>query len=166
VSFKETGRGVGATRDIAKDELFLRVPLDACIYRQLYDNTPLGPLIKDMDNYYGLIWGLTFERLKGNSSKFAPFIDIIPKQFTTTDTWTHDELAELQDSPFAYDAKMQKSGIYDLFNTGMDRMFKLNISIPENLKFSTYSWATKAVRTRCFEVNSTFDHVMVRVNAA
>ena len=109
----------------------------------------------------GLIWGVVFERAKGATSKFAPYLDIIPKEFTTGDTWGEDELGATQDEIFKREAKVRKQGLYDMYNEGLEILFEINHTIPDEVTFQTYAWAARSVRTRCFQINDTHDHVMV-----
>jgi hypothetical protein len=51
--FEETGRGVVALSPIEAYRDFLRVPVSACIYRQLYFGTEIDALIRPLDNFHG-----------------------------------------------------------------------------------------------------------------
>jgi hypothetical protein len=71
------------------------------------------------------------------------------------------ELDETQDPLFKASALERRKSLYIMYNEGMDILFQNNISIPKGVTYQNYAWASRAVRTRCFQINDTHDHVMV-----
>jgi hypothetical protein len=106
------------------------------------------------------MWVLVYEKLKGAKSIYAPYLNILPTQYTTTNNWSTQELDELQDSQLAFESKNRASGMIDDFNDGIDKLKAHNIDT-SNVSFKLYQWASHAVRTRCFQINDTHEHVMV-----
>ena len=66
----------------------------------------------------------------------------------------------MQDITFKRDALQRDKSQRSLFLEGLDIMARNNIPLPD-VDIDLYNWASHAVRTRCFQVNNTLDHVLV-----
>lgn len=94
--FKETGRGLRATQNFQEGATLISVPKSLLVTTTTVFNSTLGPIIKRYKPMLTpaetisvfLIW----EKLKGPSSSWYPYIALLPKSYTNAAYWTEDEI--------------------------------------------------------------------------
>jgi histone-lysine N-methyltransferase SETD3 len=99
------GRGLLAREPINEGELLMTVPLDLCLTKTVAQSIFGSRIIPDYtDEYIAIAVLLMSEKLKGTSSNWKPYIDILP---TVNDVypsfiWSEEELDMLKGSPTYY----------------------------------------------------------------
>jgi hypothetical protein len=118
-------KGVAAAKDIETGEVLLRVPYSSCIDAGMARRDPV--LAKAFEKHGATFAGdedaiiavfLLHEMLKGEASRYFPWIAILPTPDLISN-WSDSELAELQDETLAQAAR--------------DRNAELNLSVRNTL---------------------------------
>ena len=98
--FSETGRGLGATVDVARGEVLLSVPFRSCFSKMMASMAPeLRPFATTMIGLREqdlVILHLLVERSKGEASPRAGHVAAIPATYDMPLFWSAEELAELE----------------------------------------------------------------------
>lgn len=114
-SFTGYELGIRAKMDIVKDSLVIAVPRNLMMTIESAMKSPLGVLIekdqilKNMPNV-ALAMFLLVEKFKGDSF-WKPYIDLLPKSYTTVLYFNVEEMKELQGSPTLESALKQVKSI-------------------------------------------------------
>ncbi|EON66015.1 hypothetical protein W97_05258 [Coniosporium apollinis CBS 100218] len=97
---QHAGRGVVALQDIAEDEPLFAIPRSAILTSATSSLARTHPSLLSAlpDPWLALILAMLHEHLLGTSSRWAPYLAILPTDFDTLMFWSDDELAELQAS--------------------------------------------------------------------
>ena len=96
------GRGLLARESTTEGELLMTIPFDLCLTRTASQQSFGKAIIPDyMDEYIAIALLLMNEKLKGSTSRWKPYIDVLP---SITDVypsfvWQDDELDMLKGSP-------------------------------------------------------------------
>lgn len=96
------GRGMLAKESIGEGELLLTVPLDLCLTRAVAQQLLGKNIIPDyMDEYISIAVLLMTERVKGSSSRWKPYLDVLPsiEDVNPAYVWPEQELEMLIGSP-------------------------------------------------------------------
>jgi hypothetical protein len=96
------GRGLLARESISEGELLMTIPFDICLTRTVSQETFGKAIIPDyMDEYIAIALLLMYEKIKGPTSKWKPYIDILPSvsEVYPSFVWTEEELNMLKGSP-------------------------------------------------------------------
>lgn len=109
------------------------------------------------DSVYGLLAAyLLYEDLQP-ASWWRPFLDMIPRTFSTPFYWTAEEQKDLLDCCIADDLREERNSMEEDFLALQGTLFR---DYPEafpadKMTFSYFSWAYSAVMSRCMEVVET-----------
>lgn len=96
------GRGLLARESLAEGEVLMTIPFDLCLTRAASQDKFGKAIIPDyMDEYIAIAILLMSEKLKGEASRWKPYIDVLP---TVADVypsfvWSEQELDMLKGSP-------------------------------------------------------------------
>ena len=151
-SFDEFGLGLKATRPISVDDLVFTVPSNLILTseeaKQRLTEQGFSPDITELADVSLAVY-LWHESTKSDSP-WKPYIDILPRDFSTTWFWTLDELAQLPDRLVTLRAivvtarhLIEYSRIFKFLSTS-DKLRK-NI---EKFTFEQYRWARAVIETR------------------
>lgn len=148
--------GIRVNTVVPKSSLVIAVPRKLMLSIESANQSILSNLIskdqilKNMPNVVLAIF-LLIEKFKENSF-WKPYLDILPKKYTTVLYFTIDELEELKGSPTLEMALRQIKNIcrqyayfYKLFSTTDDAVSKL---MKGRFTFVEYCWAVSTVMTR------------------
>ncbi|XP_044255810.1 actin-histidine N-methyltransferase [Tribolium madens] len=154
--FEGYGLGVKANVDIAESSLVIAVPRKLMMSVENAKESILKDLI-EKDKILGSMPNVTLaiflllEKFKGDSF-WKPYIDILPKKYTTVLYFSIDELEELRGSPTLEIALKQIKSIsrqyayfYKLFATSDDPVSKI---MRTRFSYTEYCWAVSTVMTR------------------
>lgn len=156
--FAETGRGLGATADVARGTVLLAVPFRLCFSKivasmaaELRSFAPtIGLREQDL-----VILHLLIERSKGEASPHASHVAAIPAVYDMPLFWTASELAELEGSGHLKVARVLTEQVQSdytalveaLRSVGQSEMVeKFGVTLPN------YQWATASLWSRCCDV--------------
>ncbi|KAJ5376375.1 hypothetical protein N7509_013261 [Penicillium cosmopolitanum] len=93
------GRGIVARTNIEEGEELFSIPRSLILAVQNSDLKSLLPQdVENLGPWLSLMLVMIFEYLKGPSSQWAPYFQILPTQFDTLMFWSAAELQELQAS--------------------------------------------------------------------
>ena len=114
------GRGATALGDIETNEVMITIPSRLMVSEQnaLLDPT-LGPILLQHDHLKGdilLAFYIMHELVKGNSSFYSPYFNIIPAPSTITH-WSIDIIPLFQDSALVTIVKFRLSDLRKMFQT-------------------------------------------------
>jgi len=93
-------------------------------------STKAAQVFEDLDPWLSLILVLIYEHLKGHTSRWKPYFDVLPAHFDTLMFWRNAELDELQAS--AVRAKIGKASADETFRRSLLPVIRQH----ENLFFS------------------------------
>ncbi|KAL1304478.1 hypothetical protein AAFC00_003469 [Neodothiora populina] len=100
--YRNSGRGVVATQDIAQDEQLFSISRSdiLSVENSRFAHTEVGKsILADLDDQWTpLILVMIFEFLSGDDSQWKPYFDILPTHFNSLMFWSDDELGQLQAS--------------------------------------------------------------------
>ena len=102
------GRGLLAKDGMGEGELMMTIPLDLCLTRAVAQEMFGKACIPDyMDEYIAIAILLMTERLKGKSSLWKPYFDVLPDVASVYPSyiWTESELDMLKGSPTYFASK-------------------------------------------------------------
>lgn len=168
------GFGLKAKTDISQGSVLVSVPRHAMISTDIAKKSAVlkkaferDPIVQGMDNV-GLALYLSCQRLS-TDSKWTPYLDVLPSQFTTPLFYTEDELLDLKPSPIFEESilfyravarqfcyfymQVSKNDLYE----SMRKKNRTNEQPPplyntpftvDNFTFSLYRWAVCCVTTR------------------
>ncbi|OMJ82728.1 hypothetical protein SteCoe_16493 [Stentor coeruleus] len=97
-----------------------------------------------------LVTYMIWEKYKGSESKWAAFIKYQPKNPTTIQDWTTEELDVLQDYDLKIDAEQRKKYLVYGWNHWKSTLEKFPQFTSEMLKLEEYTWAFRVIGTRSF----------------
>ncbi|KAK6434826.1 Ribosomal lysine N-methyltransferase 4 [Oleoguttula sp. CCFEE 5521] len=117
------GRGVVARKDIAEDEVLFTIPRTSIL------SPETSALPKDItssleDPWLSLILNMIYEHQQGQTSKWQPYLDILPQDFDTPMFWDEDTLSFLKGS--AVLSKIGKSSADQSFKTQLLPIIRAN----------------------------------------
>jgi SET domain-containing protein 6 len=93
------GRALRAIQDIAEDEELFALPKALTLHAQTSNIAEhLGRPLPDSDLWLPLILTIIYELLRGETSTWAPYLNLLPNSFHTLMFWSEEELAELNGS--------------------------------------------------------------------
>ena len=139
------GRGLRCSREIAKDDPVLTVPLSVVMSSDVAKKE-LGDVARDA----GLIaLFLVKEKAKGNASRWAPYISTLPLSLTTLKSMSDDELKWLQDDKLAAKGKREAQKLREEAENLEPILFRLNATILD------YVWARSIVDSRALTFKGT-----------
>lgn len=155
-NFAGYGFGLQAAKDLKEGEKFLSIPRDLMMTPASASESALGPLIaedKILQVMPSIVLALhLLVEKRTPSSKWKPYIDILPDTFGTPLYFTPEELPFLQGSPVHADCISQYRNIarqyayfYRLFNSSSASH---NLPIKDSFTYDDYRWAVSAVMTR------------------
>jgi histone-lysine N-methyltransferase SETD3 len=144
---------------MAEGELMMTIPLDLCLTRA-QSQVVLGPAVVPdyMDEYIAIALLLMHEKNKGASSKWKPYLDILPKieEVYPSFIWTEEELNMLQGSPSYYASKSLRAKLENEYEELKTRTLLRN---PEMFPLDKYSlqlflWAFVMLFSRAARLSS------------
>eukprot|EP00892_Ulva_mutabilis_P007677 jgi/Ulvmu1/5281/UM022_0075.1 len=171
-TFKETGRGVMAAQNIARDATVLKVPDTAVLLAeesdisQLVEGLRVENRASDMVNSsIPLIIVLMVEKLKGNASKWAAYIDFLPQGLEGLPfQWGKDNRRILRGTSTLHAETIQPYGhppaaVWDIFREVVEPWFTNTSGVQppeggEDALWHLYSWATAIVAAYSFELGN------------
>ena len=121
------GRGLLARESLNEGELMMTIPLDLCLTRQVAQDL-FGPRIisDNMDEYIAIALLLMSEKLKGGSSRWKPYFDVLPDAGDVYPSyiWKESELDLLKGSPVyaaskSLRAKLEREYVNMLYFRGL-----------------------------------------------
>jgi histone-lysine N-methyltransferase SETD3 len=159
MQFPGMGRGVGASKAIKKYDPVLSVPMDYVICRQTALKTDdqkarvaFGSL-RDESDLIALF--VLRELALGEKSKWAPYLNVLPKDVSLPCFFTDTELAALQDPQEAAKARETKKKYYDQYQSLKETsvLEKVFSGTDEKLlkkynNLGMYMWASALVGSR------------------
>lgn len=160
--FGTRGYGLKAERDLTANELLLSIPRKLMMTTQTAKTSILGPLmgedriLQSMPNVAMALHVLC--EFSQQDSFWQPYLNFLPKSYTTTLYFSPDEIQLLKSSPSLSDVLNQFRNItrqyayfFRLFQ-GHDEAGKLPI---KNFCYDDYRWAVSTVMTRQNQIPST-----------
>ena len=102
--------GSMATEEILPGERIVTAPNKALFTSKIAKDSELKPVFEQCGDSFNrsmlvLVTYLIWEKFKGDSSKWAPFIRYQPKNPSNIQDWLSEELAELQDPDLVCDVR-------------------------------------------------------------
>jgi hypothetical protein len=153
------GRGLLARETMAEGELMMTIPLDLCLTRA-QAQVVLGPAVvpEYMDEYIAIALLIMHEKLKGPSSKWKPYLDILPKveDVYPSFIWADAELDMLKGSPTYFASKSLRSKLEKEYEELKTRTLLKN---PDKFPLDKYSlqlflWAFVMLFSRAARLSS------------
>ncbi|KAG0052635.1 hypothetical protein BGZ83_002351 [Gryganskiella cystojenkinii] len=122
-STEGAGRGVVAVADIAKDQELFSIP------RSLLLSPLTSELAQKMDlstleGWNPLLLCMIYEYCRGSASKWSPYFDILPMEFSTPMFWSQEELKELAGTGVV--DKIGRNHAEEVFNEKLWPLIKAN----------------------------------------
>ena len=106
------GRGLLSRESLSEGELMMTIPLDLCLTRASAQEIFGQEIIPDnMDEYIAISLLLMTEKLKGKSSRWKPYFDVLPDaaEVYPSYIWAEEELELLRGSPVYAASKSLRS---------------------------------------------------------
>lgn len=156
---EQNAYGLFAKKDIDENELVMSVPDDLMLTTDSIDDPVLlelaktDPLLRDMPNIL-LAFQLMHEYYKRSQSKWSPYINIFPSEYTTPLYYTDKDMSFLEgSSSSAIDAIKLCRNIYRqyaYFRKQMDNQNSLfhKLSFRTRFCYDFFRWAVSSVMTR------------------
>eukprot|EP00038_Savillea_parva_P025586 m.48480 g.48480 ORF g.48480 m.48480 type:complete len:493 (+) comp6997_c0_seq2:221-1699(+) len=158
--FGNAGNGLEATTDLKKGDTFLTIPESAMMTTETAKASSLGtflvsdPLVAQMPNV-ALALHVLAELGRGSSSKWAPYIQALPRDYSTPLYFTDRDFELLRGSTAWTPAVSlyqsivrQYAYIYKQLHKSVDVRKQLGYGKPSLFTFGDYKWAVSAVMTR------------------
>ncbi|XP_031399658.1 ribulose-1,5 bisphosphate carboxylase/oxygenase large subunit N-methyltransferase, chloroplastic-like isoform X2 [Punica granatum] len=144
------GLGLIARRDIAEDEIILRVPRRLWVNPDTVAASEIGYLCTDLKPWAQVSLFLTRERLRPNSS-WRFYIDILPEKTNSTIYWSEEELAELKGTLLLRMTKEMKEYVKSEFLKIEQEIIRPNKELfPSSITLDDFYWAFGMIRSRAF----------------
>jgi hypothetical protein len=102
---------------------------------------------------------LISEKLKGNASFYAPYLNILPKEFSNLALWSPQELDELQENIAIEEIANEKYWSNKHYEEMKTLLEKASLST-EGFTYDLFAWAELVGGTRCFQVNETWPYAL------
>ncbi|RUS14658.1 hypothetical protein BC937DRAFT_93499 [Endogone sp. FLAS-F59071] len=149
-NFRETGRGMMATKDIEEGEVIVSVPEKHLItYRSVSKSygTDHG-----LNSHQLLALHVALQRQFGTRSSWYPYFDMLPADFNTIAVMYEDKLEALLPRCVQEEVASQRTKIKASFAAVSD-FLKTNCQLlpspSSSLTFKDFEWAWLCVNTRC-----------------
>lgn len=150
------GRGLGATRDLRKHELILRVPKSALMTSEslMLKDQKLSLSIKrypHLSSTQILSVCLLAEMSKAKGSWWYPYLKQLPRQYETLSTFSHFEIQALQVDDAIWAAERAVSKAEMEWNEAIPLMRELELR-PQLLTFKSWLWSSATVSSRTLHI--------------
>ncbi|EEB08095.1 lysine methyltransferase [Schizosaccharomyces japonicus yFS275] len=136
-----------ASKDIDGDQVLISCPESYIITLQKAKNElcRLSPKFADEKMHTIVCTFFALERLKGEKSQWAKYIEYLPKTFDTPLYFTDDELKSLEHTNIFYGCNDRKR----IWKEEHATAAKL-LDNPDNFSWNMYLWAATVFSSRCF----------------
>lgn len=153
--------GTIATDTIGPNETVVSAPNDSLLTTKVAYNSELKSIFEahpeffseDAPSYDDVVIGtfMLYEKSKGQSSSWAPFLAYQPKDPCNTQDWSPEELKELQDEDLIYDSEKSLENHINLWNQWKSILEKYPEKFTaEMLDYKNFTWVIRLIGTRTF----------------
>lgn len=153
--------GSMATDTIYPGEAIVTAPNDALLTTKVALSSELNPIFmaekaffsEESGSYDDLLLAtfMLYEKAKGESSEWGPFLRYQPKNPSNLQDWTSEELSELQDADLVHDTVKSLEAHIETWNNWKNVLSKYPDKFTEEmLALSEYTWAIRLIGTRTF----------------
>eukprot|EP01062_Namystynia_karyoxenos_P082853 TRINITY_DN9412_c0_g1_i1.p1 TRINITY_DN9412_c0_g1~~TRINITY_DN9412_c0_g1_i1.p1 ORF type:complete len:639 (+),score=151.54 TRINITY_DN9412_c0_g1_i1:72-1919(+) len=157
------GRGLVATDGLRQGDLVLAIPRSEFLTLDSLWKSPIGFLLP----FYGQRLGdnlmlcvyLMWERALGDRSELAPWMAMLPVDFTTVNYWSEDAMRLLGHPLRIEKARRHRKKLADAYATLRRRLLLRHPALfPDTsddgpFGFPVFRWAQSILNTRCFNVS-------------
>ncbi|XP_048578650.1 actin-histidine N-methyltransferase isoform X2 [Nematostella vectensis] len=154
--FGDQGLGLRATADLQENQVFVAVPEKLLMSVVTAKKSSLGPLISREHGlrsmpHVVLALHVLCERLHEDST-WAPYLNILPRSYSTCLYFSPDDMMALQGSPSMGEALKQFRGIVKQY-VNFFRLVQINpeasrLPLKNSFTFDDFRWAVSTVMTR------------------
>lgn len=153
------GRGLLSRESMTEGELLMTIPLDICLTRALSQELLGKNIIPDyMDEYIAVAILLMSEKIKGDESRWKPYIDVLPsiKDVYPSFMWTEEELNQLKGSPSFHASNSLRSKVDREYSEVVEAVFKRfpNKFPLEKYTIDLFRWAFVMLFSRAARLSS------------
>ncbi|OQR95723.1 hypothetical protein THRCLA_07626 [Thraustotheca clavata] len=155
-SFGNMGIGLQATARIHEKDQVLYIPYDIVICR----DTVLKALPKSMSKALAslsfddelLAIFLMYQKLQGEKSRWAPYIDVLPQDIPLPVTFSHKDIEELQSPGLQEIIISNQATITSSFHSMQSKYGKYFKSFTDPLTLELYMWAKSILSSRALTI--------------
>lgn len=155
--FPGMGTGIKATQTVDDGDLALDVPLRIVLCRDTLAAesdryAAASRSVRDDEDLVAL--ALMRERALGSGSRWAPYLEVLPRAVPQTASFNDAELDAVQDASVASAAKLRKKEIAARYSRLQDVLSALvdDISAADRPTLATYQWALALVNSRALTI--------------
>ena len=148
-------RGIQATETLNPGDIICKIPIMSCTvggYRVMLDEDIQRFLFEfpsDFKYEYTEIFALylILHKLKGRQSKIYEYIQTLPEEYSTPNTWEMDKLVMLfpRERNYVMEEVEDMKKIHKALAEDLQK-----IGLVEDLTFELYQWAYNSIKTRTF----------------
>ncbi|NWU10273.1 SETD4 protein, partial [Cephalopterus ornatus] len=153
--FRETGRGLMATKALQVRDLIISLPEKCLLTTSTVLSSCLGGYIKKwkppVSPLMALCTFLIAEKHAGEKSPWKPYLDVLPEAYTCPVCWEHD-VVNLLPEPLRKKAQEQTTAIHELYLSSKAFFSSLQPLFAEDtgtiFTYSALEWAWCTINTR------------------
>ncbi|KAJ1959073.1 hypothetical protein IWQ62_004758, partial [Dispira parvispora] len=157
------GMAVVALRDLAVDEVVVRIPKSAVLSSK---NCAVANVLEDeeVEGRFALTVAIMFEMAQGTASPWYGYLQSLPAYVPTPLVWHPTEIAWLKGTDLATDLVQVRQDLEEVYNTALLPLVQKHSDIFQPNEFYSlerFMWATILVNSRAFQVDNYHGDAMV-----